>query len=231
MIIWSESLDRIIPLCQEFEEKLIKLLWRSRPLLNTSSASSIQYHGGVGGESSGNGSLLGCPGSGSVEGANGNGNNNNGNAALGRANGSSSLTLNLLHSSNITSPSVLKGPYGEQGRVFDEFEMHEKDKDKDVSRFSGHLNGHNHDQQSEDRRNNKTRGGHQRTWHGMKLFVPPSSKQGDDLERCGGERRPIRLYAPVYNGLAAGIALGVILCFVSFGEGTLTPLLVHSVRR
>ena len=216
MIIWSESLDRIIPLCQEFEEKLIKLLWRSRPLLNTSSASSIHYHAGVGGESSGNGSFVG---SGSVEalsGANANGHSHNsGNGALGRTNGSSSLALNLLHSSNNTSPSVLKGPYGEQGRVFDELEMDEKDKDK-VAPI-----GQSHDQKLEDdQRNNKPRGGYKRTWYGKKVFVSPSSNRGDDLERYGEEKRPIRLYAPLYDGLAAGIALGMLSIY--FGEGTLT---------
>lgn len=212
MIIWSESLDRIIPLCQEFEEKLIKLLWRSRAIFNTSSASSIRYQGGVGGESSGNASLLGCPGSGSVEafsGGNGNGNSDNdGNGALGRTNGSSSLALNLLHN---TGPSVLKGRYGEQGRVYDELEMGEKDKDKVVSRFSDHLNGHSHGQKSEDdQMNNKTGEKVKRTWYGRKVFLSPSLKQGDDLERYEGEKRPIRLYAPVYNGLAAGIALGML---------------------
>jgi hypothetical protein len=210
MIIWSESLERIIPLCQEFEDKLIKLLWRSRAVFNnTSSASSIRYQGGVGGESSGNASLLGCPGSGSVEAFSGNGNgDNDGNGVLGRANGSS-LALNLLHSSNNT-PSVLKGRYGEQGRVYDELEMGEKAKDKVVSRFSDHLNGHSHDQKSEDDQMNNKTGEYKRTWYGKKVLVPPSSKQGDDLERYEGEKRPIRLYAPMYNGLAAGIALGML---------------------
>jgi hypothetical protein len=215
MLIWSESLDRIIPLCQEFEEKLIKLLWRSRPPLNTSSASSIHFHAGVGAESSGNGSLLGSPGSGSVEalpGVNGNGNSNSGNGVLGRRNGSSSLALNLLHSSNNTSPSVLKGPYGEQGRVFDELEVDEKGKDQVAS------NGQSHDQKLEhDHGNDKTRGGYKRTWYGKKVFVPPSLKQGDDLEGYGEEKRPIRLYAPLYNGLAAGIAV----VFVGNGVRTL----------
>ena len=189
MVIWSESLDRIIPLCQEFEERLIKLLWRSRPLLNSSSASSQAVAAAGSSAGDGNESLLGCPVSGSVEalpGPSGNGNrNSNGIAAL------------------------VKGPFGEQGRELDESEKDEKDKDQVVSRFSAHLNGHNHDQKSEDGGSNNTaRGGYKRTWYGKKVFVPPS-KQEDDLERCKEERRPIRLYAPLYNGLAAGIALGM----------------------
>ena len=183
MVIWSESLDRIIPLCQEFEERLIKLLWRSRPLHNSSSASSTHHQGAVGAGSSaghGNESLLGCPVSGSVEalpgpnGANGNGNRN--------------------------SVTLVKGPYGEQGREFDELE-----KDTFVS---GHLNGHSNDQKSEDRERNNIARGYKRTWYGKKVFLSPS-KQGDDLEKYREERRPIRLYAPLYNGLAAGIALGM----------------------
>lgn len=228
MIIWSESLDRIIPLCQEFEERLIKLLWRSRPLLKTPSASSTHYHGGMSGGSSnaghGNGSLFGYPGSGSVEAlplshagpksGNGNGNNNNnGNGTLGRT---SSLAFNLLHSSNNSTPSVLKGLYGEQGREFDELEMDRRDKEKVVSRFSGHLNGHGHDQKLEYGRNNKMRGGYKKTWYGKKVFVLPPLKHGDDVERYGGERRPIRLYAPVYNGLAAGIAIGMLFVYFEF---------------
>jgi len=264
MVIWSESLDRIIPLCQEFEERLIKLLWRSRPLLNTPSASSAHYQAGVSG-GSGNGSLVGYSGSASVEvlspstsGLNWNGNGNgsgdgnsksngNGNGAtdgrhsdppsLARTNGSSSLALNLLqHSSNSTSSSIRKGPYGEQGREFDELEMDEKDKDKLVSGFSGgHLNGLGHDQKSEDGRTNRSRGGYKRTWYGKKVFVQPSSTQEDDLEGCKGERRPVRLYAPVYNGLAAGIALGMLFSFSSgFLEETLTcrlDLIAFSVHR
>jgi hypothetical protein len=172
MVIWSESLERIIPLCQEFEEKLIKLLWRSRPL-NSSCASSI--HGVVGVTSSaghGNESLSGYPVSGSVEalsGTNGIGKrNSNGNAIL------------------------MKGLYGEQGREFEDLEKDEKDKDKD-------LNG--------DETSGTTRG-YKRTWYGKKVFLPPS-EQEDDLEKYREERRPIRLYAPLYNGLAAGIALGM----------------------
>jgi len=31
LIVWADELDRIIPLCTEFEEKIMKLVWRSRP--------------------------------------------------------------------------------------------------------------------------------------------------------------------------------------------------------
>ncbi|KXN88664.1 hypothetical protein AN958_06208 [Leucoagaricus sp. SymC.cos] len=39
MVIWSESLDRIVPACHDFDERLIKLLWRSRPQAHAGTAS------------------------------------------------------------------------------------------------------------------------------------------------------------------------------------------------
>ena len=30
-MVWADELDRIIPLCAEFEEKIMKLVWRFRP--------------------------------------------------------------------------------------------------------------------------------------------------------------------------------------------------------
>lgn len=38
LIVWTDDLDTIVPQCKEFEEKLMKLVWRSRP---TTVASSI----------------------------------------------------------------------------------------------------------------------------------------------------------------------------------------------
>ncbi|KAJ8454065.1 hypothetical protein ONZ45_g19451 [Pleurotus djamor] len=31
LVVWSQSIDSIVPICNEFEERLIKLLWRTRP--------------------------------------------------------------------------------------------------------------------------------------------------------------------------------------------------------
>ena len=49
MVIWSESIDRIVPLCADFEERLIKLLWRSRPLappsVKSGGQASSSYNG------------------------------------------------------------------------------------------------------------------------------------------------------------------------------------------
>jgi hypothetical protein len=51
LVVWSDSLDNIIPTCHDFEERLIKLLWRSRPTMGTLSGSSHQ--GSVAGSVSG----------------------------------------------------------------------------------------------------------------------------------------------------------------------------------
>ncbi|EPQ53060.1 hypothetical protein GLOTRDRAFT_107162 [Gloeophyllum trabeum ATCC 11539] len=37
LVLWSDSLDSIVPLCQEFEQQLIKLVWRNRPILKPAS--------------------------------------------------------------------------------------------------------------------------------------------------------------------------------------------------
>jgi hypothetical protein len=36
LVVWSDDLDHIVPLCSEFEEKLMKLVWRSRLLTSPS---------------------------------------------------------------------------------------------------------------------------------------------------------------------------------------------------
>jgi hypothetical protein len=42
LVVWSDTLDNIIPTCHDFEERLIKLLWRSRPPMSALSHSSHQ---------------------------------------------------------------------------------------------------------------------------------------------------------------------------------------------
>jgi hypothetical protein len=43
LVVWTDDFDNIIPLCREFEEQLIKLVWRNRSMtasVATSSANS-----------------------------------------------------------------------------------------------------------------------------------------------------------------------------------------------
>jgi hypothetical protein len=35
LVVWTDDLDHIVPLCKEFEQKLIKLVWHSRPVSRT----------------------------------------------------------------------------------------------------------------------------------------------------------------------------------------------------
>ncbi|TFK47355.1 hypothetical protein OE88DRAFT_1636588 [Heliocybe sulcata] len=52
LVVWSESLDTIIPICRDFEDRLIKLLWRSRPNGHLA-ASSSSHPGSISGSVSG----------------------------------------------------------------------------------------------------------------------------------------------------------------------------------
>lgn len=38
LLVWSDNLDTIIPTCRDFEDKLIKLVWRARPPLSSSAS-------------------------------------------------------------------------------------------------------------------------------------------------------------------------------------------------
>ncbi|THH01974.1 hypothetical protein EW026_g833 [Hermanssonia centrifuga] len=57
LIVWSDSIDTIIPTCHDFEERLIKLLWRSRPNAAGAATSSSSHPTSLAGSQSGHGSL------------------------------------------------------------------------------------------------------------------------------------------------------------------------------
>ncbi|KAH8116831.1 glycosyl transferase family group 2-domain-containing protein [Phellopilus nigrolimitatus] len=48
LIVWADNLDYIIPVCRDFEEKLIKLVWRARPPLFSASAVTAGSLGSIG---------------------------------------------------------------------------------------------------------------------------------------------------------------------------------------
>jgi hypothetical protein len=216
MVIWSESLDRIVPLCQDFEDRLIKLLWRSRPgvaAANTATASASNATSVAGSH------CHGAPG--------GNG------SAIGEAEGSVEHSGSLgghgeaFKSRSAAGGGVLRGLFGEQGR---------DDADADEAAFGGGRAG---DVQMEKvggggggagRNGSGTFAGqgpkrYKTTWYGKKVALQRSvvglGEKGlgvgvnesttttlDDVEELRGEmKRPVRLFAPLYNGLAAGIAL------------------------
>jgi hypothetical protein len=148
MIIWSESLDRIVPTCNDFEDRLIKLLWRSRP--SAAPSSTLASHSTT------------TP---SVR------------SATPSVEVSTSTPERPLH----RAPS----PIAPQGNT---------PKEKSPSPLHTHTTV-------------------KRNWYGKKITVVTSEKA--DLEAMNQDqiiqdrdKRPIQLYAPVYNGLAAGLSLG-----------------------
>lgn len=55
-----------------------------------------------------------------------------------------------------------------------------------------------------------------RKWYGKKYTIEVTEIDGVDVESLGPEKRPALLYAPVYNGLAMGLAMGAHLAFDVF---------------
>ncbi|TFK24102.1 hypothetical protein FA15DRAFT_593031 [Coprinopsis marcescibilis] len=148
MVIWSESIDRIVPLCQDFEERLIKLLWRSRPVIAAFSSAE-----------------------------------------------SRAPSLYRVHG------GVVKGVFGELGRDPEGYDV-----------VLGRERGVALDEKS-------GRGSERvakRTWYGKKYYVSTAGSESHELAESD-EKRPVKLYAPAYNGLAAGLAL----VFVGNGVRTL----------
>lgn len=43
LVVWSDSLDNIIPIARDFEDRLIRLLWRTRPPLSSSQDLSFSH--------------------------------------------------------------------------------------------------------------------------------------------------------------------------------------------
>ncbi|KAF8154693.1 glycosyl transferase family group 2-domain-containing protein [Crassisporium funariophilum] len=192
MVIWSESLDTIIPLCQDFEERLIKLLWRSRPLGPSSSsynASSASAAASLADHSSaeGLGLTAGMRGSRPPSLARGVGAGAGGGAGVG---------------------GPVRGVYGEQGREYDDIELDSTQDSKEMREKMDLALASEKGYAAGAGKGGKNGGkGYRRTWYGRKVALPPTPVGMDDLEGMGEERRPVRLYAPVYNGLAAGLAL------------------------
>jgi hypothetical protein len=198
MVIWSESLDRIIPLCQDFEERLIKLLWRARPLVHTPSNSSAagSYDHGIygvkrsstGGSVSDSAELVEHSGSGS-------GSSVNGEVAGGG--------------------TTEKGKQGRSGAAGGEREV--------AFGVNVPMEKVGSDSSALSRGQGK---GYRRTWYGKKVLFQSGEvdeKGGggvlDDEEELGEGKRPVMLYAPLYNGLAAGLALCMFFSLFSFLGG------------
>lgn len=157
MVIWSESLERIVPTCHDFDERLIKLLWRSRLPLSRAGTSSPA-------SSSVTPSVDGHTPSFTAEGK-----------PLSRV--GSAQAISLRHA------GVHSRVYGMNG---DETMVDEKGKGKEKLDEGETIH---HPKKIK------------RTWYGKKY------EQEIDLE-CQYTKRPTRLFAPFYNGVAAAMSLG-----------------------
>ncbi|KAI0764841.1 glycosyl transferase family group 2-domain-containing protein [Fomes fomentarius] len=183
LVAWSDSIDTIIPICHDFEERLIKLLWRSRPgaFPGSHPTSSNSHLASVAGSLSGH-SLQQI------------------NTRL----SSSQLRRNsLAAASGLGTPNVpgtprgvFIGSGGVLGMSVEELALDEKDGAAvKESTASGS-------------RTTKTK----RTWWGGKKTVTTSEVSSSvadtytDVEAGPEPRRPM-LLAPIYNGLAAGLSV------------------------
>ncbi len=162
LIVWSESIDHIVPSCHDIEEKLIKLLWRSRPTRPASTNTSYAQHGqgNSAAPSIAEGSTEGlAPGGGSLRGV-----------------------------------SRVGSAVGLGGRA-------------SGFNFFGDLSDQDGKERTEETKPSQaTASSNKSFW--KKIFCRTESKDRD-LEALNPNRRPIMLYAPLYNGLAAGLSLGL----------------------
>jgi hypothetical protein len=140
MVVWSDSLDNIIPTCHDFDDRLIKLLWRSRPGMPGSTNPSFVTSGSA-----------------------------------------------LSH-----APSISEGHAG-----------------------PGSISSHTHPQDTSTQAATlREIPKYKRTWYGRKILLNPTTAGYPDVESANApEKRPAKLYAPLYNGLAAGLS------FVFIGNG------------
>ncbi|TEB25063.1 hypothetical protein FA13DRAFT_1637964 [Coprinellus micaceus] len=190
LVVWAESIDRIVPLCNDIEERLIKLLWRSRPNPSSSLKSSTTAGYGYGyGSGNGAGASGSTPGSVSGHGENGGTPSSHEGLFINGGGGLAQKGSQILRA---------RGAFGELGR--DPLEATKTVK---------------------------------RTWYGGKRVVdilppgaaPPAYGTEDEKtaadvesgENTAPHKRPVKLLAPIYNGVAAGLAL----VFVGNGVRTL----------
>ncbi|KAH9026838.1 glycosyl transferase family group 2-domain-containing protein [Lactarius pseudohatsudake] len=164
LVVWADGPDTIIPTCNDFEERLIKLLWRARPGFGATPSSS---HPASYADSNSGHSLIGVAGRGSAP------------------------------------PSERRVPAGRSTPAVDASK-------EDVEKAFDKATGEPRVVRTVKRR-----------WYGKRVVV--EEKQFPDAEDetelgYGPEKRPALLYAPLYNGIAAGLSL------VFIGNGVKTLL-------
>jgi len=155
LVVWADGPDTIIPTCNDFEERLIKLLWRARPGFGAAPSSSS--HPASYADSASAHSLIGITARGSA------------------------------------APSERRVPVGRSTPGADTIK---EDDEKAIAKESSEPQGV---------RTVKRR------WYGKRVVVEEKRfpRADDEAEsEYGQEKRPAMLYAPLYNGIAAGLSLG-----------------------
>jgi cellulose synthase/poly-beta-1,6-N-acetylglucosamine synthase-like glycosyltransferase len=159
LVVWADGPDTIIPTCNDFEERLIKLLWRARPGFGATPSSS---HPASYADSNSAHSLIGVTSRGSA------------------------------------APSERRVPVGRSTPVA---HTSKEDVEKAFTKAVG---------EPQAVRTVKRR------WYGKRVVVEEqqfpdagekSENQAENELGYGPEKRPAMLYAPLYNGLAAGLAI------------------------
>lgn len=177
LIVWSDDLDAIIPACRDLEDRLIKLLWRSRPapVPGTPLAPS-SYAGSVASGHIGNmhlartGSALGASAPGSSETGAGAG-------LLEEQHGGSQI-------GSVRARRVGAGAMGDLEKGMDE------EDEEDEKELAAGAEG---------------AGGRRWLCCGKRGKQSPAARRRK--ERARVEERSVRIIAPIYNGIAAGLAI------------------------
>ena len=196
LVVWSDDLNHIIPACKDLEDRLIKLLWRTRPAPPAyphSAPSSI-----FGGRAGRTGSYYGPSNASSHAGSQSNLREmfvNSSQAGDIELSPRDSRTSSSHHnsSSNGNSPLNEKGTLtpGGTARIGKSGLSKELDDDELEN-----------DEEEEDQ------GGERRGYFGFGSKQSPrhARRKGRKAKKNGANHRPVVLYAPVYNGLAAAMS-------------------------
>ncbi|KAJ7641180.1 glycosyl transferase family group 2-domain-containing protein [Roridomyces roridus] len=147
LIVWSDDIDSIVPLCADFEEKLMKLVWRSRLSTPGSASPSIITNGSIG-------------------------------SAPPSTAASSAVNLNNHNASSIPIPPVPPLPAGIVPAPLAKQE-------KQRSCWGWRIGSRNT----------------------ANPATPQDLEKQGAVDTSGRAARPIRLLAPFYGGLGAGLAL------------------------
>jgi hypothetical protein len=153
LIVWSDDIDNIVPLCADFEEKLMKLVWRSRTRSTHGSASVITA------------------------------------GSIGTASATASVAPSTSASTTASDVNLASTDPGKMASVAEAAAVVQSQSEKATAKkgwgWSWKL--------SSKKSASATKGG-------------DPEKGANAVSETGREARPIRLFAPIYGGLGAGLS-------------------------